>query len=58
MGYNQCDHIGLYLKELGDNFSFKSGPNIWLLFGLFLEMPLFKVAFTLMHSTQYTSSFH
>ena len=26
--YNRCDLIGLFLKVLGDNFSYKSSQNI------------------------------
>ena len=29
---NQCDQIGLFLKSLGDNFSWKSSSNIGQLF--------------------------
>ena len=31
----QCDQIGLFSKDLGDKFSYKSSPNIWKLFGPF-----------------------
>ena len=32
---SQCDQIGWFLKVLSDKFSYKSGPNIRQLFGLF-----------------------
>ena len=35
MSYLQCDLIGWFLKALGNKYSFKSGPNVWRLFGLF-----------------------
>ena len=35
VAHMQCDQIGLFLKGLGDKFSYKSSPNIWQLFGLF-----------------------
>ena len=38
----QYDHIGHFLKGLGDKFSFKSSQNIWWRFGLFWEMSFFK----------------
>ena len=38
---DQCDKIGLFLKGFGDNFSCNSSPNIWSLFGLFLNASLF-----------------
>ena len=28
----QCDQIGLFLKVLGDKFSYQRSPNIWQLF--------------------------
>ena len=31
----QCDHIGLFLKDLGYKFAYKSRPTIWRLFGSF-----------------------
>ena len=33
---NQGDQIGQVLKVLGNIFSYKNGPNIWRLLGLFL----------------------
>ena len=35
LGSFQCDQIGWFLKVLGDKFSWKSGQNIWWLFGPF-----------------------
>ena len=31
----ECDQIGLFVKVFGDNFSYKSSPNVCWLFGLF-----------------------
>ena len=38
----QCDQIGLFLKDLGEKFSYKSSPNIWQLLRLFWKAPLFN----------------
>ena len=32
---DQCDQIGRFFKVLDDTYSFKSGPNVWQLLGLF-----------------------
>ena len=37
-GYDQFDQIGLFLKDRGFKFYYKSSPNIWLLFGLVLNL--------------------
>ena len=35
LGVAQCDQIRLYLKDIGNIFSCRSSPTIWLLLGLF-----------------------
>ena len=38
----QCDQIGLFLKSLGDKFSYKRSPINWWFLGLFWKMSRFK----------------
>ena len=45
---NQCDQIALFLKDLGNQFSFKGSPNIgWLLW------PFWKMALLSTHYSRY-----
>ena len=34
-GHVQCDQIGIFLRDLGAEFSENSCPNIWRLFSIF-----------------------
>ena len=44
----QCDQIGLFLKDLGDNFTCKNSPNILKLFGPFGKCHYLIVMFWLL----------
>ena len=43
LGFEQCDQIGQFLIVLGENFSYRSSPNVWLIFGLLWKQPFLCV---------------
>ena len=42
MTCDQCDQIGLFLKDLGEKFSHKSCANIWQIWAIFWQLSPFK----------------